>query len=78
MIGVTATGEVYWEGKRIDLRSVRAHVERAMAENPESGVVIVADRKSYTETVVKVMDQCRLGGAKDVSLAARREAASGA
>ena len=73
LIGVTAGGEVYWEGKRIDVRSVRAHVERAMAENPESGVVVVADRKSYTETVVQVMDQCRLGGAQDVSLAARRE-----
>ncbi len=72
LIGVTSDGRVYWEGKRIDVRSVRAHVERALAEDPESGVVVVADRKSFTGTVVEVMDQCRLAGAVDVSLAARR------
>jgi biopolymer transport protein ExbD len=72
LIGVTSDGRVYWEGKPIDMRSVRAHVERALAEDPESGVVVVADRKSETWVVVGVMDQCRLAGAANVSLAARR------
>ncbi len=75
LIGVNAEGEIYLEGKRIDVRSVRAHIERALAEDPESGVVVVADQKSETGAVVRVMDQCRLAGARDVSLAARREAA---
>ena len=75
MIGVNAEGAVYLEGRRIDIRSVRAHVERALAEDPESGVVVVADQKSETGVVVRVMDQCRLAGAQDVSLAARREVA---
>jgi biopolymer transport protein ExbD len=52
---------------------VRAHVERALAEDPESGVVIVADKRSETGAIVTVMDQCRLAGAKNVSLAAKRE-----
>ena len=73
MLGVSAEGEVYFEGKRIDVRSVRAHVERALAEDPESGVVVVADKNSTTGVVVQAMDQCRLAGAKSVSLAARRE-----
>jgi len=72
MIGVTDEGDVFYEGRRIDVRSVRAHVERALAESPEGGVVIVADRRSETGVVVQVMDQCRLAGASDVSLAARR------
>lgn len=76
MIGVTPDGEVYFEGKRIDVRSVRAHIERALAEDPESGVVIVADKRSQTGAVVTVMDQCRLAGAKNVSLAAKQEEAS--
>jgi biopolymer transport protein ExbD len=78
LIGVTSRGEIYWEGKRIDIRSVRAHVERALAENPESGVIVVADRKSFTGSIVQVMDQCRLAGAMNVSLAARRQAQHGA
>jgi biopolymer transport protein ExbD len=74
LIGVTSEGEVFMEGKRIDVRSVRGLVERALAEDPDSGVVVVADRASETGAVIKVMDQCRLAGAKDVSLAAERKA----
>jgi biopolymer transport protein ExbD len=76
MIGVDTEGQVYMEGKKIDLRSVRSLVERALAEDPDAGVVVVADRDSNTGDVVKVMDQCRLAGAKNVSLAAKREEGS--
>ena len=64
MLGVSAEGHVYFEGRRVDVRSVRGLVERALAEDPEAGVVI------------KAMDQCRLAGAQSVSLAAIREAES--
>jgi biopolymer transport protein ExbD len=73
MLAISADGQVYMEGKRIDVRSVRALVERALAEDPESGVVIVADKDSNTGTVVQAMDQCRMAGAMNVSLAAKRE-----
>lgn len=73
MLGISQEGQVYFEGRRIDLRSVRAHVERALAENPDSGVILVADRESQTGAIVEAMDQCRLAGAISVSLAARRE-----
>ena len=73
MLGISADGQVYMEGKRIDVRSVRALIERALAEDPESGVVIVADKDSNTGTVVQAMDQCRLAGAMNVSLAAKQE-----
>jgi len=76
LIGVTPEGDVFMEGKRVDVRSVRPLVERALAEDPESGVVVVADKRSITGTVVKVMDQCRLAGAENVSLAAKREDSS--
>jgi biopolymer transport protein ExbD len=72
-LGISADGQVYMEGKRIDVRSVRALVERALAEDPESGVVIVADKDSNTGMVVQAMDQCRLAGAMNVSLAAKRD-----
>jgi biopolymer transport protein ExbD len=73
MIGITPAGDIFMEGKRIDIRSVRGMVERTLAENPEGGVVVVADRAAQTGAVVAVMDQCRLAGAKNLSLAAKRE-----
>jgi biopolymer transport protein ExbD len=73
MIGVTGEGEIWMEGRKVDVRSVRGLVERALAEDPEAGVVVIADRESQTGDVVQVMDQCRLAGAANVSLAARRQ-----
>jgi len=72
LLGVSTDGEIFYEGRKIDVRSVRAHVERALAEDPESAVVVVADQGSRTGIVVQAMDQCRLAGAKQVSLAASR------
>lgn len=74
LIGVSADGCVFLESKQIDVRSVRAHIERCLAENPEGSVVIVADQVSQTGVVIQVMDQCRLGGARNLSIAASKPA----
>lgn len=55
----------------IDIRSVRARVERALAEMPEASVVIVADRQTDTGVVVEILDHCRMARAKDVSIATK-------
>jgi len=77
LIGVSADGRIFMDRKQIDIRTVRAHVERCLAENPEGAVIIVADKASQTGLVIRVMDQCRLAGAKNVSVAASREGDSG-
>lgn len=72
LIGVDSDGRVFLEGRQIDIRSVQAHIERCLAENPEGSIVIVADKNSHTGIVIRVMDQCRLAGAKNISIAAAR------
>ena len=74
LIGVSKDGQIYLDRKQIDVRSVRAHIERCLAENPEGTVIIVGDRNSHTGVVVQVMDQCRLAGAKNVSIATSKAA----
>jgi biopolymer transport protein ExbD len=69
LIAITANDEVWMTGRRIDVRAVRANVERLHAENPKGAVVIQADNASTTETVVKVLDASREAGVFDVSLA---------
>ena len=70
LIGVTKENRIFMDKREIDIRAVRANVERALAENPEGAVIIVADRDSRTGITIKVMDWCRLAGAGNVSLAA--------
>ena len=71
LIGISKEGTIYMENRIIDIRSVRDNVEKLLAENPESGVIVVAVKKSQTGISVNVIDQCRLAGAKGVSIAAK-------
>jgi len=70
MIAVTENGEVWVDRQRVDPRSVRGHVERLHAENPEGSVVILADDESRTGLVIEVLDQARLAGVDNVAVAA--------
>ncbi len=49
--------------RRVDVRAVRANIERLLAETPESGVVIQAAESAENGTFVRVLDQARMAGA---------------
>jgi biopolymer transport protein ExbD len=66
-IVIDASGEISVELKAIDLRAVRAHVERFKAAETEGGIVIMADRHAPTGVVVAVADQIRLAGVPDIT-----------
>jgi len=73
LIAINSNGEIWIAKRRVELRSVRANVERLHAENPEGSVVILADKDSKNGTLVEVMDQVRLAGVKNVSIAAKKD-----
>lgn len=70
LIAIDADNRIFMDRREIDPRAVRANVERALAENPEGAVIVVADKASNTGVAIQVMDGCRMAGAKNVSLAA--------
>ncbi len=72
MIAVSDSGAVWIDGRMVDIRAVRANVERLRAENPEGAVVIQADEASRTGILVQVMDQVRLAGVMNVAIAANK------
>lgn len=72
MIAVSESGTVWIDGRQVDLRAVRANVERLRAENPEGAVIIQADEASRTGILVQVMDQVRLAGVHNVAVAASK------
>lgn len=75
-IAISRDGEIWMDKQRVDIRSVRANVERLHAENPEGSVVIVADEDSRTGLMVEVMDQVRLAGVTNVAIAASQDEAA--
>ncbi len=72
MIALTPGGDIVYGGRTIALDSVRGLVARQVRERDMS-VIILADRESRTGRLVELMDECKLGGATQVSVAAGRK-----
>ncbi|MGV6827339.1 MAG: ExbD/TolR family protein [bacterium] len=73
MIAITENDEIWIDKRRVDIRAVRANVERLKAENPEGSVVIQADKNSKNGLLVQVMDQARMAGVSNLSIAATQD-----
>jgi biopolymer transport protein ExbD len=70
LIAVRENGDIWMDRRRIELRDLRGQIERLHIERPDDSVVIIADRASAAGIVAKVMDEVRLGGIQEVSIAA--------
>lgn len=70
LIAVDPNGEIWIDRQQVDIRAVRAAVERMRVDQPESSVVVQADQDARTGLVIQVMDQVRMAGVQDVALAA--------
>ena len=70
LIAIRPNGEIWIDGRAVDVRAVRANIERLRAELPESQVVIQGDKTAQIGLLVQVMDQVRLAGVSDVAIAA--------
>ncbi len=70
LIAIRPNGEIWIDGRAVDVRAVRANVERLRAEFPEGQVIVQGDRAAQIGLLVKVMDQVRLAGIMNVAIAA--------
>lgn len=73
LVAITEQGQVWIDKRPIDVRAVRANIERLHAENPQGSVVIQADKNSKNGLLVSVMDAAREAGVYNVSIAASVE-----
>ena len=70
-IGVAANDKIWMQKKQVDPRTLRATIERVMAENPGGSIVIQADEDSKTETLIEVMNAAKAAGVGSVAVAAQ-------
>ena len=64
---VKAAGDVLVDNRAVDVRAVRANVERLHAQKPDWGVMVTAEKNAETGLLVTVIDQVREGGVDNVS-----------
>ena len=64
---VKQDGEVLVDNRLVDVRAVRANIERLHAQKPEWGVMVTAEQDAATGALVAVIDQVRQGGVENVS-----------
>ena len=70
LIQITNDGLIFIDRRNVDVRAVRANIERLRAERPNGQVVVAPGAASQNGLLVEVMDQARLAGAEEISLAA--------
>lgn len=68
LVQVDANDEIYIDGRRVDVRSVRSLIAQKHAENPEAPVVVRAHEESSANTYVQVADAAREANVMAVSL----------
>jgi biopolymer transport protein ExbD len=67
-VAVDRTGSVFVEGRPVRTWMVQARVRALLGQNPERPVLVLADQALPTGRLVRVVDECRLAGAKDVGV----------
>lgn len=73
IIAIDKEGEIWIDNQQVDIRNIRAHIEKLHAQNPEGTVIILADKDTRTGATVDVLDQVRLAGVSNVAIAAERK-----
>ena len=70
LVAISKAGEIWIDRQHVDVRALRAVIQKMKLENPNATVIIQADKDARAGLMVEAMDQARLAGVKDVAVAA--------
>ncbi len=68
LISINSNDQVIIDKREVDVRAVRAHVEKNLAENGEVSVILQAHTASATDTLVQVVNAIKEAGVDKVSV----------
>lgn len=72
ILGISSDGRIYYGDREIGLNNVRGTVTRLL-QGEKKPVIIMADEASRSKILVDVIDECKLAGARQVSVATEKE-----
>jgi len=70
IVTIAADEQIWLNNAAVDIRLLRARIEQLGLAGPTRSAIILADTKASTGLLVKVMDQLRLAGFVNISVAA--------
>ncbi|BBA35827.1 biopolymer ExbD/TolR family transporter [Methylocaldum marinum] len=70
IVTITADEQIWLNDVSVDIRLLRARLDQLGLANPAQAAIILADVQASTGLLVKVMDQLRLAGFVNISVAA--------
>jgi len=73
LIAISEENEIWINKTEVELRDVRAVVERLRKENPQGQFVVQSDAKSESGVVVDVLDQLNEAGIRGVAISTINE-----
>ena len=73
LIGIGPLGEIYISGRRVGLFSLKPILENKLRNQPNLSVVLVSDKATSADLIVRVMDELRLSGVKRIALATEKK-----
>ena len=72
LVEVASDNQIWMENRRVDIRAVRANIQRLLAEDPEAPVTIKVEKGAEAGVVVDVADAARESGVAAVNWASDR------
>ena len=72
LVEVASDNQIWMENRRVDIRAVRANIQRLLAEDPEAPVTIKVEKGAEAGIVVDVADAARESGVSAVNWASDR------
>ncbi|RMD91256.1 MAG: biopolymer transporter ExbD [Alphaproteobacteria bacterium] len=68
LIAVTENDEIWINRRKVDLKSLRANIEKLHAENPQGTVVVQADKRAKAGLMIAVTEAVNASGVPRVAI----------
>jgi biopolymer transport protein ExbD len=72
LVNIASDNQIWMENRRVDARSVRANIQRLLAEDPEAPVTIKVEKGAEAGPVIDVADAAREAGVGSINWASDR------
>ena len=66
---VNEKGDFFFQNQTVTPADIERLVKEQLKSAPDTAVLLQVDRRATTEVLIKAMDACKLGGAKQVGIA---------